>query len=390
MSTLDHFFAPCPRGLAGMLALEIKNLGGQYITETEAGVGFSATLPIAYAVNLHSRIASRVLWQRLRFSYRKEDDIYQAVLAHDWPAEFDISCTIKVEINATKCPLKSLDFITLRVKDAVCDRFRQINDERPSVDARKPDVRIHTFLDATTATIYLDLSGEPLFKRGSREHTGEAPLKKNLAAGILMLSGWQPGMTLLDPMCGSGTFLVEAAQMSLNMAPGLDRPFAFEKLNSYDNKAWQAYWEAAKNKVLPPEPLPIFGSDLFGYALADAERNLAENGLDECVALKQANVLEVSAPAAEGILITNPPYGIRIGDSSDLNELYPKLGDVLKKKFAGWNAYIFTADGMLPKLMRLSVSRKTPLFNGKLECRLYEYKLVAGSNRKPETGSDQS
>ncbi|MBL8522246.1 MAG: class I SAM-dependent RNA methyltransferase, partial [Betaproteobacteria bacterium] len=306
-----------------------------------------------------------------------------------WPSWFDVSRTIKVEINAHRCPLKSLDFITLRIKDAVCDKFREQVGSRPSVDARMPDIRIHAFLDATHASLYVDLSGDSLFKRGLREHTGEAPLKKNLAAGIIRLTSWDRREPFLDPMCGSGTFLVEAAEMALKIAPGLSggrtRQFALEKLKVFDKRLWNLEVERARDIQLPRPavPLQIFGSDKYGYAITDARANLTANGLLDCVQVKQVSLLDVSAPAAGGVLVTNPPYGERLGQVDDLATLYPKIGDLLKQKFAGWRAYFFTGDPQLPKLVRLSASKRTPLFNGKLECRLFEYKIIAGSNRKP-------
>ena len=278
-----------------------------------------------------------------------------------------------------------MDFVTLKIKDAVCDKFRESTGKRPSVDTVQPDIRIQGFLDARKFTLYVDTSGDALFKRGLRKTAGDAPLRENLAAGILHLSGWQPGTTLLDPMCGSGTFLLEAAQMALNIAPGINRHFAFEKLNQFDALLWNNLKEAAIVKQQSPSPQSIFGSDLYGDALTAARTNLTAAGLDDVVQLKQANMLEISAPTPTGILVTNPPYGVRIGEQEELTALYPKMGDTLKRKFSGWNAYIFTGDPMLPKLMRLSTSRRTPLFNGALECRLFEYKMIAGGMRKDKT-----
>ncbi len=383
------YFAPCPRGLAGVLARELAELGALNVTEQEAGVAFDAELPVAYRANLRSRVASRILWRVAHFPYEREQHIYDAALLQPWPSWFDVARTIKVEINAHRCPLKSLDFITLRIKDAICDKFREQTGARPSVDARMPDVRIHAFLDATHASLYLDLSGEPLFKRGFREHTGEAPLKKNLAAGIIMLSGWNPSEPFLDAMCGSGTFLVEAAEMALGIAPALSggrlRNFALSRFKVFQKETWEREVEAARSapRANPTQPLPIYGSDKFGYAITDARENLAANQLLDFVHLKQVNVLEISAPAPAGVWISNPPYGERLGATEDLAALYPKLGDLLKQKFAGWRAYFFTGDPQLPKLVRLSASKRTPLFNGKLECRLIEYKIIAGSNRRP-------
>ncbi len=264
----------------------------------------------------------------------------------------------------------------------VCDKFRNVCGQRPNVDTVNPAIRIHGFLDAQTFILYLDTSGEALFKRGLRQNAGEAPLRENLAAGILYLAGWQPGIPLLDPMCGSGTFLMEAAQMACRIAPGSGRHFAFEKFKLLDATLWEQLKQSAQAQQLPYTPQLIFGSDLYGYALAHARNNLTAAGLIDVVSLKQANVLEIAAPTASGIIVTNPPYGVRIGEQQTLAQLYPKLGDVLKKKFPGWNAYIFTADPLLPKLIRLTASRRIPLFNGALECRLLEYKIISGSMRK--------
>ena len=379
---MEKFFAPCPRGLSAPLAAELLAIGAQNIQADDSGVAFEGELVDAYRANLYSRIASRVLWQMAHFPYENEHQIYDAVLLLPWPQRFEVSRTIKVEMNAQKSPLKSLDFTTLRIKDAVCDKFREVIGSRPDVATREPDVRIHAFLSPTHATIYLDMSGEPLFKRGSREHTGAAPLKKNLAAGIIALSGWQPGEAFLDPMCGSGTFLVEAAEIALNFAPGAHRQFAFQKLKNFDSAAWSKMLNEARLAEKPKTLLPIYGSDLYGEALDDAHANLLANGLGDCVRLKQANILEISAPEETGVMVTNPPYGERLGETSALTDLYPKLGDLLKQKFAGWRAYFFTGDTLLPKGVRLAASKKTPLFNGKIECRLYEYKMVAGGNRK--------
>ena len=378
----ERFFAPCPRGLEALLAAELGELGASDIGTVEGGVGFGGTLPLAYSANLHSRIASRVLWEIGSGRYRNEDDVYRGVYALDWQRLFDPGLTIRVNVAAVACPLKSLEFITLRIKDAACDKFRAQTGSRPSVDTVQPDVRIHAFLDAERFTIYLDTSGEPLFKRGSRQMAGEAPLRENLAAGILTLAGWTPGTALLDPMCGSGTVLIEAAQIARGIPAGLNRRFAFEKLRNFDAAEWVRTRGNAEARIRNDARTPIFGSDLFGDALKLARENLAAAGLADAVSLKQANVLEISAPAAEGVLVTNPPYGVRLGEQESLAAFYPQLGNALKKKFAGWRVYLFTADLRLPKLIGLSPSKRTPLYNGPLECRLYEFRMVAGAMRR--------
>jgi putative N6-adenine-specific DNA methylase len=379
---MEKFFAPCPRGLETVLAQEMQELNAAEIRTANGGVHFSGDFKLCYNVNLQSRIASRVLWQVAHDRYQNEEDVYQVASALAWETWFDPALTIRIKVEAIRCPLKSLDFVTLRIKDAVCDRFRAHAGKRPSVDTDEPDIRIHAFLDAQNVTLYLDTTGEPLFKRGLRKQTGEAPLRENLAAGILRLSGWSPGIPLLDPMCGSGTFLLEAALISLNIAPGAQRHFAFEKLKNFDARSWKQLSDQSIKRQKPKVSLPIYGSDLYGNALDTTRANLAAAGLEGTVQLKQANILEISAPARQGILVANPPYGERVGESEALAEFYPRLGDALKKKFSGWNCYIFSSDMRLPKLIRLNASKRTPLYNGALECRLFEYKIVAGSMRK--------
>ncbi|BBJ00522.1 RNA methyltransferase [Ferrigenium kumadai] len=379
---MPDFFAPCPRGLEALLRTDLESMGAQNVRAIEGGVHFTGDWTLCYRANLESRVASRILWRVKETRYRSEQDVYKAVFELQWQRWFDVGNTIRVNTTAIRCPLKSLEFITLLVKDAVCDRFRAHCNERPSVDTLEPDVRIHVFIEDDNLMLYLDTSGDALFKRGVRSHTNIAPIRENLAAGILRMTGWQPGTPLLDPMCGSGTFLIEAAQMSLNIQPGIARRFAFEKLKNFDAAKWKQMREQAIAAQLPVKPLEIYGSDLYGDALKTASRNLQEAGLAECVQLKQANVLEITPPAEQGTLVANLPYGERMGELDELAELYPKLGDALKKKFGGWTAYLFTADKAILKLMRLSPSKRIPLFNGPIECRLLEYKIVAGSNRK--------
>ncbi len=380
---MAEFFAPCPRGLEKLLADELAALGAANVRATEGGAGFSGDWALCYRTNLHSRLASRILWRVAEADYRTEQNIYDTACALPWEKWFDVSRTIRVKVTAIKSPLKSLEFATLRIKDAVCDKFRKARGERPSVDTREPDIRIHAFLEQNRMALYVDTSGDALFKRGVRLHTNIAPIRENLAAGILRLAGWRPGVPLLDPMCGSGTFLIEAAQMSLNIAPGIARHFAFEKLKNFDPASWERLRAEAQAAQQPVAELPIFGSDLYGDELRAAHRNLEDAGIRAAVDLKQCNVLEASPPAETGILVANLPYGERMGELEELAALYPRLGDVLKQRFAGWSAYLFTADLRLPKLMRLSATRRIPLYNGAIECRLFEYRIVAGSNRPP-------
>jgi putative N6-adenine-specific DNA methylase len=394
---MASFFCPCPRGMEAALAEELGEIAAQSTTmkvhnQVPGGVHCSGVLADSYRINLHSRIASRVLMRMGHSSYDNENDIYDLVLEQPWEDWFGYEHTIRVDVTAVKSPLKSLEFTTLKIKDAVCDRFRDQFGKRPSVNTREPDMRIVGFLDQRNFTVYLDASGEALFKRGWREETGDAPLRENLAAGLLRVAGWKPGVPLFDPMCGSGTILVEAAQMVQGIPPGARRRFAFEKFRDFERETWQAMKAAIKANPLPAEPT-IFGSDISGDMVAMTRHNLKVAGVLFEVPLKQIEAQEVKPPTAQpGILLTNPPYGERIGVRGDSTvpqdemavQFYSALGTTLKQRFAGWTVFLFTADLSLPKLLRLKEARKTPFFNGALECRLFRFDMVAGYNRREE------
>ena len=383
---MEKFFASCPRGLEPLLAEDLTAAGVMDLQPIPGGVHFAAEWPACYAANLHSRIATRILWRVAHGRYAKEDDIYKLALDTAWPSWFTAGQTIRVDVTAVKSPLKSLEFITLRIKDAICDRFRADTGKRPSVDTREPDVRMHGFITADECTLYIDTSGAPLYQRGLRQKTVEAPLKENVAAGILRLSGWQPGTPLLDPMCGSGTFLLEAAQMALCIAPGAGRDFGFQRLKNFQLGVWKDLLDKAMDAEKPAANAQIYGSDISPVAVRAALANLDRAGLLPAVTLSTGDVLEIDAPAnygkTNGIMIANPPYGERLSELDELAAFYPLLGSALKRNFAGWNCYFLTADMRLPKLMRLTPSKKTPLFNGAIECRVFEFKMVAGSNRR--------
>lgn len=379
----EHFFAPCPRGLEAALAAELTALGAVELTTTDGGAAFAGPIELAYHVNLESRLASRMLWQIGKGAYRDERDVYDLAQGLDWPRWFRADRTLRVDVSATRSPLPSLEFATLRIKDAVCDRHRAASGVRPSISKDRPDVRVHAYLTATDATFYLDTSGDPLFKRGYRRETEEAPLRENLAAGLLRLAGWQPGTPLLDPMCGSGTIAIEAALIAQDMAPGLKRTFGFQKLAWYDGPAWQRIKQAAQRRAKPMAPAGIWASDADATAIHHCSGNIAAAGVEGAMVVERADALTRPAPAPAGVIVTNPPYGVRLADSGALAAFYPQLGDALKQRFAGWTAYLLSGDTRLPKLIGLKASRRTPLFNGAIECRLYEYRLIAGSMRSP-------
>ncbi|KXU90648.1 DNA methyltransferase [Caballeronia megalochromosomata] len=431
-SPLFDWFVPCPRGLEAPLAAELSEIGEHHVAnaplsgggslivgaQVPGGVHFRGGWVAGMAANLHSRIASRVLLKVAHGPYRNEHDIYELTHQQRWEQWFTPSQTMRVDLTAIKSPVKSLEFTTLRVKDAVCDRLRDVAGARPSIDTAQPDVRVFAFLTMNECTLYLDTSGEPLFKRGWRLDKGAAPLRENLAAGILRLTGWTPGTPLFDPMCGSGTFLAEAAQTALNIAPGNDRRFGFEKLKPFHPGMWQKLKTAALDQRRAARAsqaeLSIFGSDISGDMLEKARANLGRAGITD-LSLKQVDARNMVPPTdAPGILIANPPYGERIevrgrgprGEIRDTprsrredddtfaraqpdpadTEFFVSFGNALKQRFPGWRAYVLTSDRKLPGLLRLRESTKTPLFNGALECRLFRFDLIAGSVRNRPAG----
>lgn len=396
-ATSHSYFCPCPRGLEAALAEELNEIAQPGSTlkihnQVPGGVHCSGLLSDAYRINLHSRIASRVLLRIAHAGYSNENDIYDLALAQPWEDWFGVQHTIRIDVTAIKSPLRSLEFTTLKIKDAICDRFRDICSERPSVDTKTPDMRIVGFLDARNFTLYLDTSGEALFKRGWRLETGEAPLRENLAAGLLRVAGWKPGTVLLDPMCGSGTILIEAAQMLAGIPPGATRAFAFEKFSGFDADQWRALKNSVKPNPFPTAP-SIFGSDISGDMVTITRNNLNQAGIRFEVPLKQIEAQEIKPPSEQpGLIVTNPPYGERIGVRGDAalptDELFAAFfsafGTTLKQRFAGWQVFLFSADFGLPKLLRLKEARKTPFFNGALECRLFRFDMVAGFNRREQ------
>ena len=379
----ERYFASCPRGLEAPLAAELATIGAVDIAPADGGVAFAGDLVLAYHANLETRIASRVLWRVGGAPYRDERDLYELVHALDWSRHFAATRTLRVDVAATRSPLTSLEFATLRTKDAVCDRMRADHGVRPSVDKRAPDVRVHVHLTDREATGYVDTSGEPLFKRGYRQEADEAPLRENLAAGLLALAQWTPGQPLLDPMCGSGTIVTEAALIAAGRAPGLARTFGFQKLAWYDGPTWQRIKQAARDRIGTASPAPsIFASDISDGAIGKTRSNLRTAQVDGFVHVERADVLTREAPATDGMLIANPPYGVRLAEANELAAFYPRLGDALKRSFAGWSAYFFTGDLRLAKLIGLRPDKRTPLWNGAIECRLFAFRIVAGSMRE--------
>ncbi len=409
-----HLFLPCAAGVEDLLEAEVRRICSGHTDKMRGGVRVTGSWRDAMLLNLHSRLAQRVLVQLAFEPYRSENDLYNAASAVAWEIWFTPKQSIKVEITAQHSPLTSLNFAALKIKDAVCDRFRaKAGGIRPDVNTTWPDVRIYAHLTTDTVSLYIDTSGEPLFKRGWREDKGEAPLKETLAAAMLAASGYDGSVPLYDPCCGSGTIAIEAAQIACNIAPGIARRFAFEKFLPFQAHVWSSLLDAANNAVHDPVA-PIFGSDVAFRMVDFAQRNAERAGVDEVVQLRGGDALQRMPPAESGVMLVNPPYGERIdvagvagtgqgrggpryadptaprqgresaqvdggGDTDDT--FFPQLATHWKKNYAGWTAWVLTPDLKLPSRMRLKESRRVPLWNGPIECRLFRFDMVAGSAR---------
>lgn len=417
-----RLFLPCAGGVEALLADEVRAVlpaQGTELLAAHGGVTLLADWDTVLRLNLHSRLAQRVLVQLARLPYQTEHDLYAIARELPWEQWFTLRERFRVDLTAQHSPLKSLNFAALRIKDAVADRFRDQAGARPDVDTQRPDVRIHLHLSATDATLYIDTSGEPLFKRGWRQDKGDAPLKETLAAAMLAACGWQrdceDGVPLYDPCCGSGTIAIEAAQMACRIAPGLRRRFAFERLLPFEPPAWadlQAQARAAQRTPVAP----VYGSDVAFRMVDFAQRNADRAGVAHALQLRGGDALQRMPPCERpGVILMNPPYGDRIavagvagvsargarsGDArqrgapaappsgqreqaqvEDGGDFFVQLAAHWKRHYAGWTAWVLTPDAKLPSRMRLRESRRVPMWNGPIECRLLRFDMVRGSAR---------
>ena len=410
---------PCAAGVEGLLADEVHQLTGltgNDLLTGRGGVMANASWRDALRLNLHSRLTQRVLIQLSQTFYRSEKDLYDAASAVAWEIWFTTQQTFKIEITAQHSPLTSLNFAALKIKDAVADRFRAKRGERPDVNTQWPDVRIYVHLTTDSCTLYMDTSGEPLFKRGWREDKGDAPLKETLAAAMLAASGWDAHTPLYDPCCGSGTIAIEAAQIACGIAPGILRRFAFEKLLPFQPHVWQALQDDARAQEHAPTT-EIHASDVAFRMVDFTQRNAERAGVGQVVQARGGDALQRMPPCeTPGIMLLNPPYGERIAaagvagvssrdryrepgaptrarDNVDLSrarevaegddggEFFAQLASHWKKNYNGWTAWMLTPDLKLPSKMRLKESRRVPMWNGPIECRMFRFDLMKGSVR---------
>ncbi len=394
-------FLPCASGSETWLAEEVQRITGRAGEIGRGGVWVEGDERTAMQLNLESRLAQRVLWPLADGPYRSTEDLYALGRRVPWGDWITPQQTLRVDVVAMRSPLQSLNFSALRIKDAVCDVLREATGERPSVDTRHPDLPIALFVGPEHAMLYADTSGDALFKRGWREDTGEAPLKETQAASMLAAIGWQGRAEdgpLLDPCCGAGTIAIEAAQMACGIAAGSQRRFAFERMLPFRAHlaAWQALQRDARARVHAPR-VPVFAGDVSFRMTDFAQRNAQRAGVAHAIELKTADALQRLPPAPQGTILMNPPYGERLaakGTGTDASregfegggssaEFFGGLAAHWKRHYAGWTAWLLTPDMKLPGLMRLKESRRVPLRNGAIDCRLFRFDMVAGSNKAP-------
>ena len=404
-------FVPCAQGVEELLVAELTRIAGTTADAGRGGAWVEGDLALAMRINLHCRLGQRVLWPLADGPYRDEQALYELARRVSWADWITPEQTLRVDVSAQRSPLRSLNFAALRIKDAVCDTLREATGARPSVDTRHPTLPLVLFLGPDHASLYADTSGEALFKRGWRDARGgsqgvkgEAPLKETLAAAMLAAAGWQGRAEdgpLLDPCCGAGTIAIEAAQLACGMAPGLQRSFAFERQLPFQplRAAWQRLKAEARAAVHAPA-VPVYAGDVSFRMTDFATRNAERAGVARAIEFKTADALQRLPPAAQGTLIMNPPYGERIAPKGQgaaprsasretfEDEAYPSAffgarPAHWKRHYGGWTAWCLSPEMKLPSLMRLKETRRVPMWNGAIECRLFRFDMVAGSNRDP-------
>jgi len=368
-------FATCPKNLEGLLETELASLGAHATKQTVAGVKFTGDLETAYRACLWSRLANRILLPLTTFPARSTDDLYYGIKRIKWLEHFTPQATFVVTFNGESAFMRNTHFGELKVKDAIVDYMRDQCGKRPNIDKHHPDLHINVYLRNENITVYLDLSGESLHRRGYRSNAGVAPLKENLASAILYRAGWHTGNyeVFLDPMCGSGTLAIEAALIAKNVAPGLSRKtFGFTRWLKHDAKLWQKLLQEAISKQRKKTTMKIYGYDSNAHMIATAKRNAQLAGVTNWVEFAVKKINDCTAPPStnHGIIVTNPPYGERLGIKSELVSLYQDFGNTLKQNFPNWSVAVFAGNPELCKEMRMRSHKEYQFFNGALPCKL--------------------
>lgn len=372
-------------GLEDVLADELRQLGARIEHIGQRAVEFSGDKKLLYETVLWSRTAMRLLRPFADFYARDERALYDEVSGIDWLRYIAPGQTFAITAVVNKSSFEHSLYVAQLTKDAIVDQFRERTGERPSIDTKNPDIRLHLRMLENEVILSLDAAGDSLHRRGYRQGTNEAPLNEVLAAGLVLLSGWDRKSPLLDPFCGSGTILTEAGLLAQRVAPGLfhQSKFGFENWPDFDPALWQQVRQQAEAQRIEEPQAYLAGSDLDPRVLDQAADNVAAAGLEDCIRLSVRDVRDARPPQNQspGLLITNPPYGERIGEQAQMAALYKTIGDVLKTNFQDYEAFIFTGNLEAAKSIGLKTARRIPLFNGPIDCRLLKYELYRGTRR---------
>lgn len=379
---MAHFYASCPTGMADLVEKELQSFGLKTWEKTSSGVVFESNWAGCYKANLNSRYASRILKPILDFPAYQNEELYNNIRKHDFTKYIKPTQTISIDVVVKECMLHDQRFVAMKIKDAIVDQFRDKFGTRPDVDTKSPDLRIHVRGIKNQFSVSVDTSGDSLFMRGYRLSTGEAPLKENLAAGLIGLTDWDKKSSIVDLFCGSGTILIEAAMTALNMAPGLQRKrFGFMNLLDFDEQAWEDTVQEAIDGEKEELDFKFYGHDIDKKIVDIAKRNAKSAGVLEHIEFKCTPVSVVLPPEEKSMVICNPPYGSRIGDEDNLKDVYRDLGFTLKHRFNGNEAWILAGNKDLLQEMKLKSTRKYFVFNGNIECRFLKYEMYEGSHR---------
>lgn len=373
-----NYFATCAKGLEPVLARELADLGAEAVEPGRGGASFTGDSALLYRANLWLRTAVRVLRPLIDAPAFTPDELYDVVRSVDWAAFLTPDHTLAVDCNVRDSQITHSQYAARRVKDAICDQFRDKTGRRPSVNVEQPMLGLNLHIHKNHATLSLDSSWGSLHKRGYRPIQTIAPLNEALAAGLLLHAEWDASTPLIDPLCGSGTFCVEAAWMALKRAPGLTRKwFGFQGWLDFDRPLWNAIRDDARREMLKDLPAPIRGSDIHRDALELANQNARAAGIGHLLQFERLELGDARPPEGPaGTIICNPPYGERLGDEKELVGLYRKIGDTARDRFPGWRLLVFTSNDWLARKVGLKVKRSTPFFNGKLACRLWEFETA--------------
>lgn len=377
---MPQFIATTARGLVEALENELHSFGIMQTEKVNGGVVFESNWEGCYYVNLHSHMASRVLKPILDFPAYTGEDIYNNLRKHDFTKYIDPDQTLRVEASLKECTMLDQRFLAMKTKDAVVDQFREKFERRPDVDNENPDLRIFIKGYKNNYSVAIDTSGESLFMRGYRLAAGDAPIKENLAAGLLALAEWKPEQPLIDPLCGSGTFLIEAALKASKVAPGtLRKRFGFQNLKNFQEDLWEKLVQEAIDQEIEEPAVQLYGSDIDRKVLQAAKQNARRAGVEHLIKFRAESVATL-APDAElegkqGVIVTNPPYGARIGDEDNLKDVYRDLSYSMKNRFKGWTAWILSGNKDLIVDLKLKSTRKHFVYNGNIECRFLKYEI---------------